>query len=231
MENFGSFLPILILIVVGGARILATVRRKARNRDQTRKPEEASQPFRTASPQKTDRGFHPWEDEYRDPSSSVTVEGAEQKVRQAPQADNDDEEEFSAWSLSVDEETPKPAPAATPKPGELSAKLSAVLSTKVPADTNPASVFTALSVTSAVSVSGEIPAWLQSPSQPEARQAEVPASDVTAPKPSAPEAAAADSGTSGGVPRKSGALSRIRSLPPLQQGIVWAEILGAPKGL
>ncbi len=209
------------------------VRRRARSRDQTPAGHPPVSTFRTASPQKTDRGFHPWEDEYRDPASSVTVEGAEQKVRQAPQADNDnDGEEFSAWSLSVDDETPKPAPAASPKPGELSAKLSAAppeaLSAKLPMDTNAASIFTSLSVTSAVSVSGEIPAWLQSPSQPEAEPA---ASDVTAPTPSAPEAVTGGSGTSGESPRKSGALSRIRSLPPLQQGIVWAEILGAPKGL
>jgi hypothetical protein len=171
-----SFLPLIVLIVIAGTRILMTVRRQARKRDQERNPEE-------------------------EPASPVTIEEAEQ-------ADPDDE--FSAWSLSVNDEEPE----------------------ELPADTKSASLFTALSSTSSVPVSGEIPAWLQSPSRPEAPPpAEASVSVAAVMENRAPETAG--DGRSPGLPPsyRHGVESRIRSLPPLQQGVVWAEILGTPKGL
>jgi hypothetical protein len=183
-----SFLPFIVLIVIAGTRIFAMVRRQARNREQSQRREEGA--FQDGAPQKDIRVFHPWEDEYREKA----------------EADNDDDnEEFSAWSLSVNEGAPeKTAPVTPPKPAPPPAR-------PVPAETENASVFTGLSSTSPVPVSGEIPAWLQSPAQPlEARPTET----------RALEAAAAAS-----------VENRIRSLPPLQQGVVWAEILGTPKGL
>jgi hypothetical protein len=87
-----------------------------------------------------------------------------------------DDDDFSAWSLPVDDEAP-PTPVMPVKPAALSVKLSG--------DAKPAPVFTALSSVS--------PAHQGNPV--------------------------------GSVE------SRIRALPPLQQGIIWAEILGAPKGL
>jgi hypothetical protein len=198
-----SILPIIVLVVIAGARIITRVMRQARDRNQSQKQEDGAQP--DEPPQKGVQGVQPWEDEYRDPAGPVTIEEAEQ-------ADPDDE--FSAWSLSVDdEESVNPAPVVPSKPAEIS-------------------VFTALSSTSAVPVSREVPAWLQSP------PTEAPAAVTEAVEAPAPEAAAGD----GGLPdrllpalhgnrRIAGAVeSRIRSLPPLQQGIVWAEILGTPKG-
>ena len=167
----GSILPIIIFVVIAGARILTSMRRQARKRDQGQK------------------------EEYRDPASPVTIEDAER-------GDTGDDDEFSAWSLSVnDGETPAPA-----KPAELPGVL--------PRETKKASVCTDLLSTASVSVSGEIPAWLQSPSPP------VPPAESIAqpPEPRNPQ-------TVGSV------ASRIRLLPPLQQGVIWAEILGTPKGL
>jgi hypothetical protein len=225
MESFSkltdSLLPIIILVVIAGARLFTMFRRQARNRDQDQKQEDGA--LQGGGPQKTDvssdRGFHPWEDEYRDPSSPVTIEEAEQ-------GDPDDDDEFSAWSLSVSEDAP-------PVPASKTADLPAEIPDAAP------SLFTALSSTSAVPVSGEVPAWLQSSSF--ARSAEAPA-----PVPAAMETAAVTAGV-GGISRGSPnqppsnrhenpVESRIRqtsvcSLPPLQQGVVWAEILGPPKGL
>jgi type II secretory pathway pseudopilin PulG len=181
-----SILPIIVLAVIAGVRIITMVRRQARNRDQSQKQEDGAQSF---------------QDEYRDPASPVTIEEAERE---------DPDDEFSAWSLSVNDD--EPVPAVPSKPAELPA-----------ADSKNVSVFTALSSTSSVPVSREIPAWLLSPSQPpEPRPTEAPVSVTEGLETRVPAAAAGDGGLLG---------SRIRSLPPLQQGIVWAEILGTPKGL
>ncbi|GHV75168.1 hypothetical protein AGMMS49940_24700 [Spirochaetia bacterium] len=177
-----SIFPIIALIVIAGVRILPKVlRRQVRNRDQGQKHKDAPQLFQEESPQKGVRGFQPWEDEYRDPASSVTIEEVEQEFM--------DDDNFSAWNLSVNDEAPaKPAPVVPSKPAEL-------------------------------------PAWLQSTVQPAAPQ----------PTEASTSIAEAVAGDGGALSRQSTARhrveSRIRSLPPLQQGIVWAEILGAPKGL
>ncbi|GHV80715.1 hypothetical protein AGMMS49944_25060 [Spirochaetia bacterium] len=167
-----SIFPIIVLIVVAGVRILPKIlRRQARNRDQG----QTDLPQRD-SPQKGVRGFQPSEQEFMDA---------------------DDDDDFSAWNLSVNDEVPaKSAPVVPSKPAAL-------------------------------------PAWLQSPVQPAAPQpTEASASIVAGVETHAPEAVAGDGGS---LSRQSTARhrveSRIRSLTPLQQGIVWAEILGAPKGL
>jgi hypothetical protein len=143
------------------------------------------------------RGFRPF-----------ALETAEEQARQPAQSDpdDDDEEEFSAWSLSINDEPP---PAAPSKPVVAKAD----------------SIFTALSSTSAVPISGEVPAWLQPP----VRSAELSASAAET-RVSEPGAAGGGEPANRSVPA-AGAGSRRRSLPPLQQAVIWAEILGTPKGL
>ncbi|GHV31854.1 hypothetical protein AGMMS4952_21240 [Spirochaetia bacterium] len=217
MEGLSSFadsiLPIIAIAVIGVRILTKVIRRQPGNREQARSP--AAAPSQTAPPQKDTGGFHPWQDEYRDPSSPVTIEAAEQESL------DDDGDEFSAWSLSInDEETAKPVPSTPPE--------------RTP-DTKKASIFTTLSSTSSVPVSGEIPAWLQSPVQPvppaqSYAEASVPVAAGMENR--APEAAPGDGGSPDRRPSAHpGVESYIRSLPPLQQGIVWAEILGIPKGL
>jgi hypothetical protein len=182
-----SLLPIIVLVVIAGARILTTLRRRARNRDQS-----------------------------QDTAGPAAIPVAEPE---AP--DDDDDEAFSAWSLSVhDEPVPEPAPAAPPKA----------------ADAAP-SLFTALSAVSSVQVSGEIPAWLQPTPQP-IPPAESQPTELLASAAAVMEARTPETGDEGTRPLPAyrrnpvGSVeSRIRSLPPLQQGVVWAEILGTPKGL
>jgi cytoskeletal protein RodZ len=189
-----SFFPIIVLIVVVGVRIFTSIRRQVRNREQSQK-REAGNPVETGV-----RGFNPWEN--RDTEGPAAIEAAEQK-------DPDDvDDAFSAWSLSVSDEEPvKPAPAIPSKPAEL------------PGDTKNVSVFTALSSPSSVPVSGEVPAWLTSPS-------------LAGMGNHTPETVG-DDGSPNPPPVCHGnpVTNRIRSLPPLQQGLVWAEILGTPKGL
>jgi hypothetical protein len=171
-------LPIIVLVVIVGVRILARLRRQVRNRDQREKQEDEPQSFQEV---------------HRDPVNPVTVEEAEVLV------DDDDEE--------------PPAPVVPPKPVELPGVF--------PTDTVNASMFTALSSTSSVPVSGEIPAWLQEPVVSPAESAAQPL-----------ESRSADAPVRYGNSQAAGSVeSRIRLLPPLQQGIVWAEILGTPKGL
>ncbi|GHU60550.1 hypothetical protein FACS189445_0150 [Spirochaetia bacterium] len=222
-----SLLPIIMLIVIAGARIFTMLMRQSRNREQDQKREAGA--FQGGGPQKTDvpdqgdRGFHPWEDEYRNPASPVTTEEAELRLMQQAAVEDDDDEAFSAWSLSVSEDVP-PMPVTPSRAAAL------------PADAAP-SLFTALSSTSAVPVSGEVPAWLRSPSF--VRSAETPEAPASAATPVETGAAAEEGGTSRGLPNRPPSArhrigsveSRICSLPPLQQGIVWAEILGSPKGL
>ncbi|MDR1596495.1 MAG: hypothetical protein LBR99_02205, partial [Treponema sp.] len=75
-ELLDSFFPILLIIAVVALRIVSMVRRK-RKREQ-----------------KTDRGFNPWAN---NPPASPAA--AVLHTKQAP----NQEEEFSAWNLSVDE--------------------------------------------------------------------------------------------------------------------------------
>jgi hypothetical protein len=110
-------------------------------------------------------------------------------TKQAP----NQEEEFSAWNLSVDEDAP-PNPAPVP-PRSAEIRLD-VFPAKLPAET--------------------------------------PASAAAVPENHAPEIAKAGDG---GIPGKASrntpdpAAGRTVSLPALQQGFIWAEILGTPKGL
>jgi hypothetical protein len=155
MEGFSklteSFLPFVVLIVIAGVRIVAMVRRRARNREQGQRDLPGPQPVPGGVPQKGAGGFHPWEDEYRDPAG----------------LGDPDDDEFSAWSLSIDNE----------EPVELPKKVPAV-----PSET--------------VKAAASVPEPANRP-----------------------------------LPARHGIESRIRLLPPLQQGVVWAEILGTPKGL
>ncbi|MDR2739820.1 MAG: hypothetical protein LBB68_08335 [Treponema sp.] len=172
MERFlSSFFPILILIAVVALRIVSMVKRRKRKQEQ-----------------KTDRGFNPWANNPPAPPNPAAVLHTEQALNQ--------EEEFSAWNLSVDEYIPpKPVPVPTmpePRSGEI--RL-AVFPAKLPVET--------------------------------------PAPVITVPEDYVPETAkAGDSGISGEVcsDTPNPVVSRIRSLPALQQGIIWAEILGTPKG-
>jgi hypothetical protein len=160
MEDFlDSLLPFLIITVFVGSRIVFAIRR---NRD--RRGSGKSAPARAAPP-KAAQGFVPWEDEFRDdafPKNAVPV-------RTAPVGEDED---FSAWNLSVDDDPPSTRLPDAPGPGPL---IAAGLS----------------------------------------RFQDAPEPD--------PLAAPAYSNP----PRPD---RRFRRLSPLQQGVVWAEILGAPKG-
>jgi hypothetical protein len=169
-EFLNSFFPILILIAVVAFRMVSMVKRRKRKQEQ-----------------KTDRGFNPWAN---NPPPSPGPAAAVLHTEQAPTQ----EEEFSAWNLSVDEDTPpKPAPVPPrPEPRPTEIRLT-VLSEQLPAET-PAPV-----------------AELLENYAPEVVKADIPGeASPDTPNP---------------------VVNRIRSLPSLQQGIIWAEILGTPKGL
>jgi hypothetical protein len=161
-----------ILIAVAALRIVSTVKRRKRKQEQ-----------------KTDRGFNPWANNPPASPSPAAVLHTEQAPTQ--------EEEFSAWNLSVDEDAPpKPAPE-PPRPASRSAEIRlAVFPAKLPTET-PAPV-------AAV---------------PENYTSEI--------------VKVGDTGISGelSLDTPNPVVNRIRSLPALQQGIIWAEILGTPKGL
>jgi hypothetical protein len=173
MESFldsGAF-PFLVVAVVVGARIVSALRRQKRRRQQ-------ENPVPVAPP-KASRDVSSWEDEFREPGAAVDGDSAGSAPAQA--MPDDDDEAFSAWNLSVNDDPPVPpqAPEAPPKFQETLFRF--------PEPEAPRPV-------------ASIPDYPASmPTQP-ARQA-----------------------------RKSPEL-RFPGLPPLQQSVIWAEILGKPKG-
>jgi hypothetical protein len=163
MERFlDSVFPFLVVVAFVGIRIVAMVRRRRRH----------GQRSASAAPPRSPRGFVPWENEFRDsaPAGDVPAHTA---------AVGDDEEDFSAWNLSVDDEPlPQPPPPVPP------------------------------------------------PRIPEAPRLAAPALSLAVPF-SPPENASPP-------PRRAEPdrlTQRFRGLSPLQQGVVWAEILGVPRGL
>jgi hypothetical protein len=129
--------------------------------------------------------------------------------------DEDEDGAFSAWNLSVDDETVPviPPPAAAPRP--VSVPFSAPLSVPVP----EASPFPALIADSALGA--------------ERRE---PAAPFFSPVPEAgPLAEDRRKGESGGrsrdrAKRSAGFPEKLDYLPPLKRAVVLAELLGAPKG-
>jgi hypothetical protein len=178
MENFlDSVFPFLIITVVVVSRVALAIGRQKRGR-------QGKKPAPTAAP-KPARGFVPWEDEFR--------EGAPAEDRPAQTAPVDEDEAFSAWDLSVNDEPPAPAapsaPASPSGPPEAPAPFAAA-SARFAVEERLAAV-------------------------PD-RVAAVP--ERVAPAPALPR------------PAPKSAARRFRSLSPLQRAVVWAEILGAPKG-
>jgi hypothetical protein len=214
MDKFlNTVLPFIFVAVVVGVRIISGIRRQKRNQAQKGEP--------TGAQKTTDRGFKPWEDEYRDPNSAVAAGEAERKTPQAAPADDDDDDEaFSAWNLSVNDDppatpaNPPPAKAASPKPMDPGASAP--------------SLFTALSSVSAVSASREIPAWLTS--SPESRLPDT-LSPTAVQENSIPNPGDGGMPTPPPVPRQTALANRLRNLSPLQQGVIMAELFGPPKGL
>jgi hypothetical protein len=103
MEDFlDTLVPFLLVALVLGSRIVLTLRRRNRGR-QEKSPV-------TAAPPKPARGFVPWEDEFREPAP------AKDTPVQTVAADED--EAFSAWDLSVNDDSP--APVSPPGPQEPS---------------------------------------------------------------------------------------------------------------
>jgi hypothetical protein len=185
---FDSVVPFLIVAVVVGFRMISMLRRRKRDG-----PEQGSPSDRAAPPKA--RGFIPWEDEFREAAPVASV--AESGPAQAAAADED--EAFSAWNLSVDDEPPaRTDPPRLPKaPGSDPLTAARTDSSRLPKAPG----------------SDPLTATLAGPSRfPEAPGSELLA---TAPAWSIPER-----------PKQ-----RFRGLPPLQQGVIWAEILGAPRGL
>jgi hypothetical protein len=185
MERFaGSLLPFLIIVVVVLRGVFFLIGRG--NSQRSRKNSDASPP-------KAARSFASWEDEFRDEAFL----GA--NVRFAPEED----EGFSAWNLSVDEEPPPPpAPSRVLEPSGRSSFPSGPARFPETSKADPA-------------LSGP-------PRFPETPKTDPAPSDpprlFETPKPREAR-------------RSAGPEQRLRYLPPLQQGLVWAEILGRPKGL
>jgi hypothetical protein len=118
--------------------------------------------------------------------------------------DDEDEEAFSAWNLSVDDEAapviPPPPPAAAPRP--------------VP----ESSLFPALIADAALTEEKREPAGPLFPPVPVAG-------------PSAKDRRKGESGGRGnGRAKRGGFPERLDYLPPLKRAVVLAELLGAPKG-
>jgi hypothetical protein len=120
-------------------------------------------------------------------------------VAQAMPAD-DEEETFSAWNLSVNDDPPAPVPAA---PRRVRETLPRFLETPPLVPEAPQHIPEAS------------PRFLAEP--------RVPAAPSGFPETPAPDRAASTR------PAKKPA-RRLSGLSPLQQGVVWAEILGKPKG-
>ena len=123
----------------------------------------------------------------------------------------DDDGEFSAWDLSVDDEAEPVVPAAAPRPVSVSfpAPLSA-----------PASgPFPALNAASALGTENREPERPSFPSMPEA------GSSIKAQR----KGQSRDR-NKGQAKRAAGFPEKLDYLPPLKRAVVLAEILGAPKG-
>ncbi|AEF86705.1 conserved hypothetical protein [Treponema primitia ZAS-2] len=188
-DLLGSFFPFIIVAVIAVTRIYALVQKAKRGSRQA--PQD-----RSGSARQSETGFlAPSYLQHRlqsasSPRSAVTLEqgGLVAKSAAALKKDQKGEEEFSAWSLSVDDEPPLPVqkPVSNPKPVPVFQK-----SFSQPA---PGPFFQKMP---------EVEAGSQA--------------SLTAAIPGAVELSA---------PGK-----RIKSLTPLQQGMVWAEILGPPKAL
>jgi hypothetical protein len=179
MEDFFEILfPFLMVAIVVGSRLVLTLRRRNRDRQ-----EKSPVP---AAPPKAARGFVPWEDEFRE---AAPVEDPAETV--AP----DEDESFSAWDLSVNDDPPVPAtlpvPASRPSLPE----------------TPPPASFTAVSARfgAAAERLTVVPDRLAAP------QERIFPARISRPAPESPKL-------------------RFRGLSSLQQAVVWAEILGVPRG-
>jgi hypothetical protein len=185
MESFpDSLFPVLVVAAFVGFRILLALRRR---KQQGQKQGEES--VRAGSAPTKARGFVPWEDAFRD----AALAGNAEKGGSASAGSGNDDEAFSAWDLSVDDEPPvKAAPPKLPKapPGALG-PLTAV----------------------------------------QAGQARFPETPVPGVLAAAPSRFAPEGPAQQRRPARAGPEARFRGLSPLQQGVVWAEILGAPRGL
>jgi hypothetical protein len=169
MESFLDFVFPFLIIAFVGLRIASALLRRKRSASRKENAPAGAAPSRAA------RGFVPWEDDSRDD----TPTRAEAAVKRDPvHTTADDDEDFSAWNLSVDDEPP--APAAPPKVREAF-PLGALIAASAPAPL------------------------------------------VVAPESVAPPSRRVDPGCH--------VEQRFRGLSPLQQGVVWAEILGVPRGL
>jgi hypothetical protein len=193
MENFlDSVLPVLIIAAVIIFRVVSAVRGVRRN------PRANKGAPVKAAPPKAARGFVPWEDALSDDSSPGDTgrngdAGNDGPAQTAPAGDD---EAFSAWNLSVDDDLPAPAsrpPEIPPSPAPPTAP-----------SPGPAPV--------GFSRFPEAPDRFAAASGGLSRFAETP-------------------GPLAALARSAPARSKRRGLSPLQQGVVWAEILGAPKGL
>jgi hypothetical protein len=188
MENFlDTLFPFLVITVVLVSRVALALRRRNRNRQKT-----------PAAPPKPARGFVPWEDEFREkaPAEDAPVQTG------AADEDDDEDEAFSAWNLSVDDPPASPpvSPEAPPPAPLTAVRLAPERLATVPDQ--------------ATAVLDRGAAVLDHVLDRGAAVPERPATDPARPlKPAskAPE-------------------QRFRGLSPLQQAVVWTEILGAPRG-
>jgi hypothetical protein len=159
MEGFlESVLPVLIVAAFVGSRIVFMLKRRRAGPQR-----QASAPAGTAA-HKPDRDFAPREDPFRDDAAAGNA--GRGPVQTAPAVDD---EAFSAWNLSVDDDPPRaaPSPRLPDPPRPLAAALTGIPEAPPPAQAAPK----------------------RRPEQ------------------------------------------GFRGLPPAQRGVIWAEILGAPKGL
>jgi hypothetical protein len=178
MEKFfDNLFPFLMVAVVLGSRLVLTLWRRNRKRQ-----EKSSVP---AAAPKPARGFVPWEDEFRDPAPAedVPVETAA-----------GDDEAFSAWNLSVNDDPPAPVSPPTPAAPPLPASRPSLPETPLPTP------FTAASARF-----GAATERLAAPPE------RMPPAQTARPAAKSPHL-------------------RFRGLSPLQQAVVWAELLGSPKG-
>jgi hypothetical protein len=149
-----------------------------------------------AAPSKAARGFAPWAEE---------SQGKAPMVRAVP----DEDEDFSAWNLSV-EDDPPPAPSRTaelPGPEPLPANRSRL--PEMPGAGPAPGTGPALSGLSRLSETPE------------------PAQSGLSRFPETPETDPPGAVRSARIRPE----QRLRRLSPLQRGLVWAELLGPPKGL
>jgi hypothetical protein len=173
MEDFFETLfPFLLVVIVVGSRLILTVRRRNRSRQEKRPA--------PAAPPRPARGFVPWEDEFRDDAPA--------EAGPAETAAAGEDESFSAWNLSVNDDPPAPAapPAPVPRPG-------------LP-ETPPPDSFAAFSAR----FGGAAERMTAPPER-------MPPARTPRPAPKSPQL-------------------RFRGLSPLQRAVVWAELLGSPKG-